>query len=340
DSLTTPNSPTNTVYYSIFMNPSMYSTMVKHGKTANSSPDSLTNMSFPVGSVELKASWVEASSISATSDNYYITDAIIKNKPIKVALLGLHVVGIVENHPEFVWATFEHENLAPKYNWKDAKEKQDATVTSSTEYPLFAANATGTVNNISSKTKSHTNIFSVYQFGVPVRKVGDSVVFMETSQDGAENTEHIKSINADVKSQLNGVWNKYYYNGSLWIDTEGYSTSEEQAQLINSKGFHLSNSSPGELTRGSVAEYNITMETYVQVGFNPSSIYADTNAATLANCFSCHNSSKGKNLSPLYISHVFTKYVDSLNGMSKEAIKQKHVDEIREHFRLRAEEHK
>lgn len=340
DSLTTPNDPTSTVYYSIFMNDLMYNTMIKYGNTANLNPDSLTNVSFPVGSVELKASWVEASSIGATSTDYYITDAKIGSNTVQVALLGLHVVGIVENHPEFVWATFEHDGLAPKYNWEDAKEDQDATVTSSTGYPLFAANATGTVNNISSKTLSHKNIFSVYEFGVPVKKVGDSVVFMETSQDGAENVEHITSINADVKSQLTGKWNNYFYNGSLWIDTEGSSTPSEQADLINSKGYNLSNSAPGELTRGSVAEYNLTMETYVQVGFSPSSIYADTNAANLTNCFSCHSSPRGDNLSPLYISHVFTKHADSLNGMSAEEIKQSHVDEIIEHFKLRAKANK
>jgi len=26
----------------------------------------------------------------------------------KMALVGMHVVGVVEHHPEFVWATFEH----------------------------------------------------------------------------------------------------------------------------------------------------------------------------------------------------------------------------------------
>ena len=36
-----------------------------------------------------------------------------KAESVTVALIGLHVVGVVEDHPEFVWATFEHEDNAP-----------------------------------------------------------------------------------------------------------------------------------------------------------------------------------------------------------------------------------
>ena len=33
-----------------------------------------------------------------------------KTRVVTVALLGIHVVGTIEGHPEFVWSTFEHVN--------------------------------------------------------------------------------------------------------------------------------------------------------------------------------------------------------------------------------------
>ena len=345
DILQTPGKATQTVYYSIFMNDIMYTTMVEYGNIANTNPDSLLKKTYPVGSLELKVSWINVSAIDTTDSSYYITDAMISGVSTRVAMLGMHVVGVVENHPEFIWATFEHDNLAPKYNWDEATPTQDATATDTVGHPFFAKNAKATVTNLSSNSASHSNIFSVYEFGVPVKREGDSTVYMITSQDGAENVEHITNINADVKSQLTGLWNNYFYNGSLWIDTENYPTLDDQAHLLDTLKYNISEASHGKLLRGSVAEYNITMETYVQVGFSPTSIHQNTNADNLANCFSCHsavhsNQQNVKHYSPLYISHVFTKYVDSLAGMNAIDIKQKHVNEIIEDFMLREQENR
>jgi hypothetical protein len=76
------------------------------------------------------------------------------------------------------------------------------------------------------------------------------------------------------------------------------------------------------------------METYVQVGFKPTSIHGNT-VSSLVNCFSCHNTSHKNNLSPLNISHVFTGYVGNLKGLNKKQIKQEHVNEIMKQYQLR-----
>ena len=131
-------------------------------------------------------------------------------------------------------------------------------------------------------------------------------LYMKTSQNGSQNFNNIRIINQSVKTQLKGIWNNYFYNGSLWINTAGYNGTPAQAALLDSLSGTLSESTPGKLTRGSIAAYNITMETYVQVGFGkPSSIHANT-VDNIVNCFSCHNTSHRSNLSPLFISHVFT----------------------------------
>ncbi|GGF04125.1 hypothetical protein [Flavobacterium limi] len=344
DILKTPNYPSGvprsaTVYYSIFMDNLLYTTMLKYGPIAKNDPLKVKDITFPVGSLELKTSWIDASVLKNPS-SYFITQGVINGVKTRVALLGMHVVGVVENHPEFVWATFEHENLAPAYDWSKATPTTDAPVTSTVDYPFFNKNSTATVKNITSGNGLYTDVFSLYKYGVPVEKAMKGSfnvqLFMKTSQNGSENLNNIRTLNQSVKSQLKGIWNNYFYNGSIWINTAGYNTPQQQAALLNSLSYNLSNSEPGKLTRGSIAAYNITMETYVQAGFGkPSSIHANT-VDNLVNCFSCHNTYYDSNKSsPLYFSHVFTGYVQNLQGLNRQQIKQEHVKEIVREFNLR-----
>ncbi len=337
-SFSTGTPPETTVYYAIFSNDLLLDTMIKYAPIAKNNPNDVTDVTFPVGALEVKTSWIAVSGL-ADSSNYFITNGEINGTPARVALLGMHVVGVVENHPEFVWATFEHTDLAPQYSWANSTTTTDAPVTSTTDYPFFAAGSTATVANISSQNGIFTNVFSLYPFGTPVQMVaadnGFVQEYMVTSQDGAENYNNISQINASVKSQLTDIWQNYYYNGSIWINTEGYVGADAQAALLNSLSYNLSNSEPGKLTRGSVSAYNITMETYVQAGFGPSSIHGVT-VDNLANCFSCHNTyGTGASQSPLNFSHVYSGYLQTLQGFNPKQVKQNHVNAIQEQFRLR-----
>ena len=336
DVLRTPSG--STVYYSILVNDQLYSTVKKYAPIAKKDPTKVKGVTFPVGSLEMKTSWVDASTLGANASKYYITDGKINGVPKKVALLGIHVVGVVENHPEFIWATFEHDDLAATYNWAGATPTTDNfPVTSpNTAYPLFAQGAQATLANITSGNGIYTNIFSLYKYGTPIQieqKGKFNVrVYMPTSQaSGYQNFINIDGLNKSVKNQLNDVWKNYFMNGSLWINTGGYVGTPAQAALLDSLGGDLSNSSPGKLPRGSVAAYNITMESYVQAGFAPTSIHGLA-VTDLVNCFTCHNTtsfpSDGFN-SPLQISHVFNGYLGNLKGLTKEQVKQRHVEAFR-----------
>lgn len=332
-----------TVYYSIFVDNTLYDTMSAQAPVAKENPEKVTLETFPVGALELKTSWLEVTALSDVS-SYFVTDGVIvdasgNERATKVALLGIHVVGVVENHPEFVWATFEHHQLAPAYDWSKATPTTDAPVTSTTGAPFFKAGSTATVKNITTGNGIYTDVFSLYQYGVPVQKQlegqFDVQVYMETSQNGSQNFNNIRTLNQSVQQQLTGVWNNYFENGSLWINTEGYVGTAAQAKLLDSLGFNLSNSEPGKLTRGSVAAYNITMETYVQAGFAPTSIHGVT-VSDLANCFSCHTAQHQSQTSPLYLSHVFNGYLGDLKGLTKQQVKAAHVQEVQQQLLLRA----
>ena len=321
-----------TVYYAIYLDAISYKTILEYGPKAKADPTSVKNIAFPVGALELKTSWVDVNALSDAS-TYFVTDALINNVPTKVALLGMHVVGVVENHPEFVWATFEHDALAPYYDWSKATATTDAKVTSAVDYPLFNKNATATVTNITSKNGNYTDVFSVYKYGTPVviNSVGNKNTqsYMDTSQKGSENFNNIQSINTSVKKQLTGIWNNYFFNGSLWINTEKAKGIDAQIALLNSLGGSLHSSNPGDLTRGSVSAYNVTMETYAQVGFTSQFIH-QTSSNDLFNCFLCHSASHKGTSTPLNISHIFTGYVGALKGQTKTQVKQQHIDFVQE----------
>ena len=308
------------VYYSIHVNKTLYNSIQKYAPKDKSE---YVDATFPIGSLELKIAWVDANAIEDTS-SYFVTDAVVEGTDTKIALLGMHVVGIVYNHPEFVWATFEHNDLVPYYDWKSTTTS-DIPVTSKTNKLLFDVNATATIANITSNGSKpdSTNVFAVNQYGVPRQPLD---AFLKTSQTEPKNFNNIDFINTNVHSQLTDIWNNYFYNGSIWIDTEHYSYPTKQAQLLVSLGGKLHDASPGKLPRGSVAAYNITMETYEQLGFTPTTIHGQ-NLAGMGNCFSCHSAGKGSSLN---ISHIFNGAVDNANGHSSEKTKQKHLDEIHE----------
>lgn len=326
------NNTSYDVYYSIHVDSTLYKTIQQF---APMDPSNYKDETFPVGSLELKIAWVDANAIDDTS-SYFVTDAVVEGNDTQIALLGMHVVGIVYNHPEFVWATFEHNDLAPFYDW-EATTTSDVPVTSETNKLFFNSDSTGTIANLASNgANDNPDVFAVNKYGVP-RQAKNT--YLETSQDGSQSYTNIDSINIDVQSQLTDIWKNYFYNGSIWIDTENYSYPTEQAQLLiklteSTNG--LSYAAPEQLVKGSVAAYNITMETYEQLGFGPPEYIYEQSTATMGNCFSCHSASytsKSTSItsnSALNISHIFNGATDNANGHSSKKTKQNHLDEIKD----------
>ncbi|WP_344929228.1 hypothetical protein [Aquimarina addita] len=274
---------------------------------------------FPVGSLELKVSWVEVAAIPADKiDNYFVTEAALSidngvtYKNTKMALLGMHVVGVVENHPEFIWATFEHSDIAPVYNW------QTNSAVSTTDKLLFSKGTTTglggiTYDKIAKAPLIPHKVYDLFQFGVP----RDATGFMTTSQSEPINFDNISDINNCVATKLTDVWKNYFYGGSIWIDTDGMTPIEQAKKIVSLKGA-IGKAAPGSSARGSLNNANISMETFTQTFQKEISNIAVDN---LANCFSCHNGVSYKsNTSPIYLSHIFDAYIQASQGKKKEEI--------------------
>lgn len=315
-----------TTYYSIHVNSTMM-TASEAFKAKILKDTTLYNNSytFPVGSLEVKVSWIKTEAIPTDKlTSYYQTTAIINNEKTTVAMLGMHVTGIVQNHPEFIWATFEHNDMAPLYNWNND------TITSSVDKLLYAKGSTTGLDGIKLASGTQHPIvaskaYTLFEHGVP-RRQGNN--FMVTSQDEPENFNNIKNIDSCVAVNLKDVWKNYSYDGSIWINTDGLSP-QKQADTIVSLGYAISGAKKGDITRGSVSSSNLTMETFDQTF---QSDISSINAGNLANCFSCHVSIDGSYRSPLYLSHIFEGYLKYHDGKSLEQINALRVKRFNDRF--------
>jgi len=253
--------------------------------------------------LEIKTSWIEASTLS-NIENYVIIDAIIPTyhktdtlwtqtgeKKVKLALLGMHVVGSTARHPEMVWATFEHQENSPftAYQYLNQNNEVDTIQAESQGSWTLSAVPANDSSNISHFTAQGNSLIAESDFSVSPSNT--SLVYPWGSEMGvtpnnlvassaASNSEVI-SLNNSVYGWMigNDIRKNYLMIGATWtnhgVGPTGYSYSTDPDSLGASVGTSLL--------------ANSTMETYKQNGST--------------NCFSCHNNAGG--LKPADLSHVF-----------------------------------
>jgi hypothetical protein len=225
--------------------------------------------------VEVKMSWVDASTIS-NPGNYITVKGTVPTyntsnpsqwvptgtKNITLALVGVHFVATTAGHPEMIWATFEHFGNTPNaaYNYTPTSGSGAVPQDSAGNWLFCVANCpTGSTFNQSHAKLSGNNIVG-NPSGSPITPSNT----LRTNPWGlpgtapgsvASNTQ-IVSINSSVLSQLvSGDMRKNYFMlGATW--TAGGQPPSSGTQV------------------GTNVLANSTMETYVQ---------------GTSNCFSCHD---------------------------------------------------
>jgi hypothetical protein len=240
--------------------------------------------------MELKSAWVVLGNLDPYQ--YITTTAAIPtydmsnsttwtatgSQQVQLALVGMHVVGSVQGHPEMIWATFEHKNNTPNASYTYTNiNNQTITVPQSTAGTwLFAAtNSTDPFNVERMSFKTPNIVAKQGQTNGPSNTLRLNP-WGGVATSTANNTEILSLNNAVLSSLAAGDLRKnYVLGGATW--TVG--------------GVIPSNSSAPPVV-GSTALANTTMETYQQGNTN--------------NCFACHNTggqTNGGGLSPL--SHIY-----------------------------------
>lgn len=265
--------------------------------------------------IEIKTSWVEVSKLK-NSEEYIIIDAIIptynkKNKKLwkiegerktKLALIGIHIVGSANGHPEMIWATFEHKKNTPNAAYQYVNNKDIiVTIEPDKNKDWLLNDNLNDSTNISHMTFSDDKIIAKKNREISASNTlrtkpwGSSIDVRPNAEDhspAASNSEII-AINNSIINKLKGkdIRKNYIFIGATWTENgtapNGYSYNPNVESL----------KVPG-VAIGASQLANSTMETYVQNGdkYNP-----------FGSCFSCHSSNK--NLQPSSLSHVFARIV-------------------------------
>ena len=256
--------------------------------------------------IEAKMSWVDASTLPDPGDYVSMVATIpvyntasgqswpqTGTKGATLALLGMHVVGSSDGHPELLWATFEHFGNTPNAAYQYVNTSGGtATVPQNTsgKWVFTTTNSAGPFNvayanylnppaitaqpgqSISASNTLRQNAFGVAPVGVPNQNDATPAI---------ANTE-VLSLNNSVLAQLvNGDLRKnYYFLGTTWTFGGAPPTTPFPTGGNEIGTSYLSNS---------------TMETYQQwMGTaNPGN-----------NCLDCHQSSS-TSIANTDVSHIF-----------------------------------
>ncbi|AIE84467.1 hypothetical protein [Fimbriimonas ginsengisoli] len=272
----------------------------KHGKTFTN-PEALT--------VEVKAAWVSVAAV-AHPENYMTMVATVpiykavsptqwsptgKSESIRLALVGLHVVGSSKGHPEMLWASFEHFDNAPNDSFAYlASDKSTQTWPRSTAPVsggswLFSANgATSGLNVAKAKVGGPKNESIVSPTTAPIGP-GTAIRFTpfgaandvppNQKDSVAESNSQILSLNQNVAKLMPGgdLRNQYHFLGCTWTNGGVVPTTPYPGTVIGTS--YLSNS---------------TMETFTQKTGNSKTM------GIFYGCMFCHDTNTTS------VSHIFT----------------------------------
>jgi hypothetical protein len=276
----------------------------------------LDTLTFPVGTFILKTSWILASSLKNEKD-YYITKGVLPSSTSKdtvdIALVGMHIIGRVLNHPEFIWATYEHYGLAPNYSWSHKGYPTLGEVISENNYLFYNSNTNFNgcpMNNVPCSPAQFSDVFNIYPYGTVKSFTSNEY----PNKKDIKNLDYITSLDKSVKEHLNKkgeVWKNYFYKGSVWLSAKNSTFRPGFNNIGNLENISLA---------GARAISNISMETYTQLFFS-----GDYTQGSM-NCFGCHTTvdfmnieTNGDSLSyNLALSHAFRNGVNyKLNKQTK-----------------------
>lgn len=252
--------------------------------------------------IEIKSSWVLASSVPSSANYITITATVptydtsnpttwVQNgqQTVQLALVGMHVVGSTAGHPEMLWATFEHFGNAPNaaYQYVAPAGVQNVpqntagawlfTVNGSlgpfncSNQSLLGANIAAVSGGCATGVVTPNNVIRWKSFGAAFNQPPNPI----DPSTAASNSEII-SIHNTTQVPGADVRNQYFMTGTTWTDTGAAPTGMW----------------PAGNEVGTSRLSNTSMETFAQ-GTSNMVTGSDTN------CFTCHVSNT------VTISHVF-----------------------------------
>lgn len=279
----------NVIYYEVRFNKSLCDLT---GSAVEQQKQGIKN--FPAGTYELKFAWKPLSAAEVAANEFVMQNSVLDGKQVTLGLVGMHMAIATQDHPEFVWATYEHNRNSPNCSASVDQSKTAWTFASQ----ACTAGLPGTAKegdqcafneppkNTSAPTGTPTNICRVYPYGTA-----------SADSNAAENVADIYQQNTNMQAALGQgpasmqVLNNYFTVGALWVSDIGQSSG----------GVGVPNE------RGSLRLANTVAETdYQNVDINSQKF--------ISNCFGCHNyagtnAQPSNNITSQALSHIFRDIV-------------------------------
>lgn len=312
------------VYASVHMNASYFATVKRNLIVTGAYLNQPADDYFDVGAAVFKATWLRLDPGQTPPAGAYVTQAEVpvltvyrtkntmtvapsgQTTTATVALVGLHVVGYTVNHPEFLWATFEHQDNSPKF--PDNTFDPTSTASDSKSYTFYQGGTPWNHINYNQgnqaapfllrfdlATQKFTTVTVpnnvanfTYQGTSPSASPGTNVVL--ANQTGSETNSpngpgNILALNQSAQGFFAGLsapqknFGSYFLVGTVWMMPNTYVPANAAAL-----GYNNTNAF------GSVNLANTTAETFFQVpAVQPSNAVPTAGGNTMLNCFLCHN---------------------------------------------------
>jgi hypothetical protein len=251
-----------------------------------------------------------------------------RDRDVTVALLALHVVFVLDGHPEFIWSTFEHigsngaPDLAPSATANPTAGNQTISPADSsrTDYVLYRAHTPTSLGaaNTALVTDQSLNPALTFDEATQTFKTADGVgqtsIFrvFPGSKSGNDSSvdDEVQALN-DSMSAIFGVnstdrRSNYRLIGGVWLKHPkdpilGFKLKDTPSDLSCQ-----STDDPISRLQGEDRLSGMAMESFTQTQF--------------VNCFQCHNTQNvtdddsGDQILPpkkLNVSHVLSKFLSS-----------------------------
>jgi hypothetical protein len=191
-----------------------------------------------------------------------------KTVQVDVALLGLHVVELTKDHPEFLWGTLEQNKNAPML--------PDGTFNANNSNPnnftLYKAGTLYGQSNIANLSNANPPTIATTTFNAKSQTFSPLINIVQNNVTGGDTSGTIPLVNTAGQQYLagqNSVFANYVMIGTVWFAPNTYAMP-------------AANTMGAEQGVGSVNLANSTAETFAQMPQN-------SFGQKVNNCFSCHN---------------------------------------------------
>ena len=278
----------NVVLYNV-----RYSANECKATAAGFEPNAGSGVADQTNTVEIKSSWRVITGVEGidAADFFTITaDVAGFTGPQTLAMVGFHLVVNTANHPEFVWATFEHKANAPTCADPAATPTGGWSFTSDAAADCLAKSGLAGCSQYDFNASPSAEALTVTGTPDEVCQVYPDGSPTESSTGGNDN-DHNRFNIGTLNEQLVGT------DGLLTkLDSTDPMAVFANYSLVGSVWTLNGQPSGGaDVLRGSLVLANTTMETDAQTN-NPS-FKADPG------CFTCHNYTTSD---PTAVSHIYS----------------------------------